>query len=116
MKRILVDLDGVLHGYTKKYRDGTMYDMPVQGAREALAILAQDFEIWICTSRLVHPDVDDNFQRRNIWLWLARHGMAQYVTGLTGEKLHSEVLIDDRCIRFDNWENTLKQLREIIEN
>ena len=48
---IAVDFDGVIHGYSKGWHDGTIYDPPVPGAIDALCELMLDYAVFVHTSR-----------------------------------------------------------------
>ena len=43
--QIGVDFDGVIHKCSKGFYDGTVYDPPIEGAREALERLSKKFVI-----------------------------------------------------------------------
>lgn len=102
--RVLVDFDGVIHRYSKGWHDGTAYDEPMPGAREALeAIEAAGYEVVIFSTR--NPD--------DIARWLHRNHFEQ-VGGphryITNEKLPAVAMIDDRAIRFTEWSEALADL------
>ena len=46
-----VDFDGVIHKCSKGYYDGTIYDDPVDGAREALVELSKKYTIIVYTCK-----------------------------------------------------------------
>ena len=48
-----------------------------------------------------------------IWEWLAKYEISSYIKEITCEKPRAIVYIDDRGIRFESWEQTLKQFNEI---
>ena len=48
---IAVDFDGVIHGYSGGWKDGSIYDPPVPGVREALKKLQEKFRIVIFSTR-----------------------------------------------------------------
>jgi len=51
-RRALIDLDKTIHKYSKDYQDGTIYDDPFDGAKEAIDWLKdQGYEIVIFTTR-----------------------------------------------------------------
>ena len=45
--------------------------------------------------------------------WLEKHNLAQYVKDITSEKPRALVYIDDKAIRFTDWESTLNQFDEL---
>ena len=46
-----VDFDGVIHANSKGFYDGTVYDEPIPGAREALAKLSERFVIIVYSAK-----------------------------------------------------------------
>lgn len=99
--RILVDFDGVIHRYRYGWMDGTAYDSPMDGARDALAILdGAGYEIVVFSTR-------DSEQIRE---WLLGNGFPAY--RVTNIKEPAVAQIDDRAIRFVDWTDAIKQLFE----
>lgn len=75
MTTVAVDFDGVIHAYRAGWRDGTIYDELVPGAREALDALMLVHAVYIHTSR----------EPEQVMPWLEGHGF--------------DVTIDERCDR-----------------
>lgn len=93
---ILVDFDGVIHRYSQGWADGTAYDPPVEGAKKALETLeAAGYIVVIFTTR----------DRDQVRKWLNLHNFEPY--DVTNEKRMAICLIDDRAIRFENWDQTI---------
>lgn len=102
-KTLLIDFDGVIHKYSKGWHDGTAYDVPMPGAKEALAELARKYEVII-------------FSTRNWWEikdWLFKYGFPNYPA--TSTKKPAIALIDDRAIHFTGWEKALDEFQERYE-
>jgi hypothetical protein len=119
---IAVDFDGVIHGYSKGWQDGTIYDPPVPGAIETLNTLLGNYSIFVFTSRPVDqvtwwlrnqfrgksdvritPDYYDEGSpgnRKAFW-------NNRYEILVTNWKLAAKYYIDDRGVRFRNWEQVL---------
>ena len=53
--QIAIDFDGVIHGNSKGFYDGTVYDKPIPGAIEAIKFLSKKYTIVIFTAK-VKPD------------------------------------------------------------
>ena len=99
MPRVLVDFDGVIHRYSRGWADGTAYDEPMPGAREALERLtAQGYEVVIFSTR----------DRKQISAWLKHHGFPYYL--ITNQKLPATAIIDDRAIHHVDWAGSLTEL------
>lgn len=117
-KTIAVDFDGVIHWYSRGWLDGTIYDPPVPGVREALAGLrAAGHHIMIFSTRAsarVIKGVGQKSQLPEMVEWLALHEIP-YDSIWPGEKPFYEVLIDDRALRFGEadggWGQTMAALR-----
>lgn len=116
MKTIAVDFDGVIHKYSKGWHDGTIYDEPVEGAFEALKALMQKYAVYVHTIR--------NAADVSFWLHL-EGGFDTAVYGnnlefwntpgvllVTDHKLPAIAYIDDRGIRFKNWDQAMSELEE----
>ena len=51
-----------------------------------------------------------------IWEWLKKYEINTFIKEITCEKPRAICYIDDKGIRFESWEKTLKQFNEIINN
>ena len=105
LKNVGIDFDGVIHKNSKGYHDGTVYDDPIPGAKEALAKFAKKYDVVIHTAK-AKPDrglVDGKTGSQLIWEWLEKHDMAKYVTKVTAEKPRAVQYIDDKAVKFDSW-------------
>jgi phosphoheptose isomerase len=107
-----VDFDGVIHKNSKGYHDGTVYDEPVEGAREALQKLSEKYTVIVYTAKARKDRglVNGMSGTQMIWEWLKKHDLNQYVSKVTAEKPRAVAYIDDKGIKFDNWDNVLSQI------
>tara|TARA_R110000824_G_scaffold363947_2_gene552299 strand:- start:5554 stop:6528 length:975 start_codon:yes stop_codon:yes gene_type:complete len=110
-----VDFDGVIHKNSKGYYDGTIYDDPIDGATEALERLSLQHTVIIYSCK-AKPDrglINGKTGTELIWQWLKKHDLAKYVSKVTAEKPRARYYIDDKAIRFTDWETAFKQIEEI---
>lgn len=107
-----VDFDGVIHKNSKGYHDGTVYDDPVEGAREALQKLSEKYTVIVYTAKARKDRglVNGRSGTQLIWDWLKQHDLNQYVSKVTAEKPRAVAYIDDKGIKFDNWDSVLSQI------
>ena len=115
-KNIAIDFDGVIHKCSKGYHDGTDYDEPIEGSLEAIRRLHnQGFNIIIysCKSRSDRPSVNGINGTHMIWNWLDKHGVKHLISDVVSEKPRAICFIDDKGIRFTNWEDTFFQLNNL---
>lgn len=110
--KIAVDFDGVLHGYSKGWQDGSIYDKPVPGAKEAMLKLKEmGYFILIfstrgnSTYRKIGTDPKSAMEN-----WLKKHEIAFDEICTTG-KPRAKMYIDDRAINFSGkWEETIEEV------
>jgi len=110
-----IDFDKVIHKCSKGYYDGTIYDEPVTGAFEALQKLSESYVVIVYTCK-AKPDrglVNGKTGTELVWEWLKEHNMAQFVSKVTAEKPRARFYIDDKAIRFTDWESTFDIIEEI---
>ena len=111
-KRICVDLDGVIHRYSRKYHDGTLYDVPSKGAKEFMQKLKdRGFCVIVFTARpLDVPDYHKGIEM--VENWLDKYDIPyDFVTSL---KVPATAYIDDRAVHFDgDWDDVEKNLEKI---
>jgi hypothetical protein len=114
-KRICIDFDGVIHKYSKGFHDGTLYDEPMEGAKEYLCELKEDgYEIWIFTARLADLEFvkkNQNNPKEKIKEYLDKYDVPyDYITG---SKVPAMAYIDDRGIEFKgDWNYVRDRLKE----
>ena len=119
--QIGIDFDGVIHKCSKGFYDGTIYDPPIEGAREALERLSKKFVI-IMYSAKARKDrmlIEGKTGIELIWEWLEKYDMNQFVKEVTAEKPRAVFYIDDKAVRFEgSWDNTFSDLKRYgyIEN
>ena len=121
---IAVDFDGVIHKYSRGWDDGSIYDKPVEGVHKALMELMRDYWVYIFTTRSVGAVKD--WMNEVFWgagemgfgtvampegthFWQGGKGDE---IAVSNRKLPAEFYIDDRGIKFINWEKTLKEIKE----
>jgi len=97
MRTIAIDFDGVIHKYSKGWQNGEIYDKPVEGAINTIKQLQLKYKIVIFTVR-------DNFD--DIRKWLTLNGI-ENLPEVTNKKPVAIAYIDDRGIRFTNWNDII---------
>lgn len=113
--KIAIDFDGVLHGYSKGYQDGEIYDPPVPGAAEAMKKMKeQGHYLYIFTTRTNKifkkkgDGKDEKYQENQIKEWMAKYDIP-YDKIWTFGKPMADLFIDDRAINFaGNWDDTIE--------
>lgn len=123
-RTVAVDLDGVVHKYSKGWHDGTIYDEPVDGAVEGLQALMKRFCVYIHTTR---NELDTALYLQKYGFKVAVYDNVPGTDGLgiqlvysrirfwsdmgvllvSNRKLPAIAFVDDRGVRFFTWEQTL---------
>lgn len=105
--QLALDFDGPVHAYSAGWQQGAIYDQPTEGVQRALSILTQRYKVRILTARYNLDDV----QR-----WLERQNLAQYLNGVpTNEKFGAVAYIDDRGVRWESWDQTLRDINRYVQ-
>lgn len=117
-RNVCVDFDGVVHNNDKGFGDGTCYGEPIEGSLEAIKQLAQQYDVIIFTAKAKtdRPLVGGKTGKQLVWEWLHKHSIASYVKEVTSDKPRALVYIDDKAIRFINWNDTLTQFSRLHES
>jgi hypothetical protein len=113
--QIGIDFDGVIHGNSKGFFDGTVYDDPIPGSFEALKAISQKYTIIVFSAKARKDRMLINGKTgvELIWEWLEKHDMAQFVKDVTSEKPRAVVYIDDKAHRFLDWKTALKFVEDM---
>jgi hypothetical protein len=99
LRTLAIDLDGVLHAYSRGWSGGDLYDDPVPGAVEAMWALCHDWNLVVFTARRELAPVAN---------WLNTHGFPEM--DVTNQKPPAYAYIDDRAIEFKSWPVTLARI------
>ncbi len=115
VKNIAIDFDGVIHNSDKGFFDGTCYGDPIPGSLEAVAKIAQSFEIVVFTAKAKpnRPLVNGKTGTELVVEWLEKYGIMKYVKEVTSEKPRALLYIDDNGYRFENWQSTLEFMEKM---
>lgn len=111
---IAIDFDGVIHKASKGFYDGTIYDEPIEGTKEALEQLSKNNSIVVftCKAKKDRGLVNGKTGVELVWEWLEKHDLAKYVSKVTAEKPRALFYIDDKAVKFTNWNNTLEDIKQ----
>ena len=111
---IAVDFDGVIHTNSKGFYDGTIYDKPMEGTYESLKALSQKYKIVVFTCKALkdRPLINNKTGIELIWEWIDNNNLRSFVSGVTDTKPRALFYIDDKGIRFQNWEDTMRFINE----
>ncbi|MCI3240263.1 hypothetical protein [Streptomyces spinosisporus] len=109
---IAVDFDGVIHAYSRGWGDGTIYDPPMPGALDGLRQLMEADSVFVHTTR--DPiQVADWLSMRGFICRTEHDGPFWNVRGqllVTNRKLAANHYLDDRAVRFVDWDQALTDL------
>ena len=111
-KTLAVDFDGVIHGYSKGWQNGKIYDDPIPGSKNALTQLAAEgYTILIYSTRCNAEYWESGDDRvEDVKNYLNLHGIP-YTSIHTGGKPKATMYIDDRAVSFKGeWSDTLKEV------
>jgi hypothetical protein len=117
---IAVDFDGVIHAYSKGWHDGTIYDVPIAGAREAMAKLSALFYILIYSTRNYDRVIDGEQQENQVAemeAWLEKYHIPYDEIHTQSGKPVCKLFVDDNAYRFEgDWETSLGEIRNHVFN
>lgn len=114
---IAVDLDGVIHAYSKGWHDGSMYDIPVSGSHEALSGLVSDgFRIVIVTARMNPKFPNPAEQELSVREWLTNNSFkeGEHYHELSNNKPPAVAYIDDRAVTFRDWKQAIEDAKKLV--
>jgi hypothetical protein len=110
--QIAIDFDGVIHKNSKGFYDGTVYDEPIEGAIESIINiynLGYIIVIFTAKAKTDRPLVNGKTGQDLVWEWLRKYNIDKYIKEVTSEKPRALYYIDDKGIRFENW-NKINEL------
>ena len=112
-KTISIDFDGVIHNDNLGWHDGTIYGSPIEGSLEAVKKLAENYTLILFTAKAKpdRPLVDGKTGAELIWEWLEQYGVKDCFKEITAEKPRCLFYIDDKAIRFTNWNQALDDVK-----
>jgi hypothetical protein len=109
---IAIDFDGVIHSFELGFHDGTIYGTPIPGSIEAIKKISKKYKIVIYTAKAKkdRPLINGKTGIELVWEWLKKYDIDQYIQEVTAEKPRAICYIDDKAIRFIDWNQTLNDL------
>ncbi len=112
---LAIDFDGVIHNNYLGFNDGTIYGDILPGAKMAISQLSKNYKIVIYTAKAKsdRPLINGKTGVELVWEWLKKHNIDSCVHSITAEKPRSIVYIDDKAIRFEDWDSTLELLNKL---
>lgn len=99
-----IDFDGTIC-QKQSFGDGKIWQKPMPNVKKVLSEMKQcEYKLVIFTVRL-NPDMpgDVEAKKKEIERWLLKHEIPY--DDLTNNKPSAVAYIDDRAIRFTNWED-----------
>lgn len=104
---LAIDFDGVLMDKTNSVLNlssaGLCIGYPMLGVEEGVKRLASRYELVVFSARASVPE-----GREAIEKWLELWRLAHYFKFVTHEKINALAYLDDRGVRFENWDSTLE--------
>jgi len=115
-----LDFDGVIHKNSKGFHDGTVYDEPIDDAVNSIKYLNEtlgyDLVIYTCKANPERPLVNGKNGIELVWDWLEKYNIKDNIKDVTYIKPNAIAYIDDKGIKFNNWDDCIKIIEEINES
>ena len=114
LKNVLcIDFDGVIHKHELGFHDGTCYGEPLEGALDSIKELSRKLIIYTCKANPDRPLINGKTGIELIWEWLEKYGIKKYIHDITFNKPNAVAYIDDKAVKFENWNQTINQINSI---
>ena len=68
--------------------------------------------IYSCKANPNRPKIDNKTGVELIWDWLDGYNLKKYIDDVSYEKPNAKYYIDDKAIRFLNWEMVMEDIRD----
>ncbi len=115
---IAIDFDGVIHRYSKGWSDGSIYDEPMPGCREALLSLSDKYQIIIFSTRNYDRVIKGEHQKNQIKEmadWLNEYLIPYDRIHTKPNKPVCKLFVDDNAYRFEgDWQRCLKDVESLL--
>jgi hypothetical protein len=84
------------------------------GAAHALQKLSERYTVivYTCKAKKDRGLVNGKTGTELVWEWLEKNDLSKYVSKVTPEKPRAVAYIDDKAVRFTDWDTCLKDLEE----
>lgn len=107
MQTVILDFDGVIHGYDSGWRGiDVVPDPPVPGAREAIKKLRENYRVVVYSTRCSNKKGIKAIER-----YLDEHDII--VDAVVDRKVPASISIDDRGFRFEgDWDAVVELLQD----
>lgn len=118
-KAICFDFDGVIHKYSKGWRDGSIYDEYNKEIIDFMCFMQKaGMPIFICSTR-EPSQIVKWWNEQGFWCPACGTGDETYWNsllkiGVTNKKLPAQLYIDDRAYKFDG--QTMKEIIYDLSN
>lgn len=114
--KIAIDFDGVIHAYSKGWADGSIYDGPVPGVKEAMEQLKKEGHYLYIFSTRTNPVFKKKEgaadQKKMMEEWMTTYEIPFDKVWTFGKPM-ADIFIDDRAIGFrGDWDQTLSEVKE----
>ena len=111
---IAIDFDGVIHKNSKGFHDGTIYDEPIEGVKKGLEYFSKSYKlvIYSCKANPNRPLVNGKTGVELMWEWLEEHNLKNYINDISYIKPNAKYYIDDKAIRFLNWQMVMGAIKD----
>jgi|TARA_Y100000389_G_C17428804_1_gene501257 hypothetical protein len=115
-----LDFDGVIHKNSKGFHNGTIYDEPIEGAIESIKYLNEhlgyNLVIYSCKANPGRPLIKGKNGIELIWDWLEKYNIKDNVKDVTYIKPNALVYIDDKGMKFNNWDECINNIKTLNES
>jgi len=114
---VAIDFDQVIHNDNLGWHDGTIYGEPIEGSIDAVRKLSEKFTLVLFTAKAKpdRPLVDGKTGTELVWEWLDKHNIKECFKTITAEKPRCLFYIDDKAIRFINWQQALNDVETLYK-
>ena len=109
---IAIDFDGVIHKNSKGFHDGTIYDEPINGVKKGLEYLSKSYKlvVYSCKANPNRPFINGKTGVELMYDWLIDNDLWQYIDKIVHGKPNAKYYIDDKAIKFIDWNQTLEEI------